>query len=305
MPHLTHTIKKWVHLRMMAWLDKRQPATSAVRLNQKFLFVFPTSFGAAVLALVVLLYILGTNYQNNLILLLGYFLLSLFLLCIGLSFRNLAGLQLTAGAEQSGFVGDKITIAIKVTTHAERFAITAGFSPESAVKLSEGSLELPLQLIRRGYFQTPRIKLESCHPFGLIRCWCYVALDQHYWAYPSPIRQLKNLTDGQGEKTGDLAWHHLASYVAGDPIKNIDWKKLARTPQQPVVKHYVAENLASEHWLRLGSEPLESELNRLSAEVLHYEAIAQPYGLELGNVVVSPHLGPAHRHQVLRALALC
>ncbi len=305
MSDLTQPVKKWFHARMMAWLDKRQPPVDSIILNQKILFVFPTSFGFSVLALVVLLYILGTNYQNNLILLLGYLLLSLVLLSIGLAFRNLAGLQLKAGSAQSGFVGDKITIAVNVTAHAQRLAISAGFSPELSVKLSEGQLELPLQLHRRGYFQLPRIKLESCHPFGLIRCWCYVGLNQHYWAYPTPISQLKTTVQGQGQQTGDLAWDHLASYVAGDPIKNIDWKKLARTPQQPVVKHYLPENLSSEHWLKLGAGPLETELSRLSAEALHYEALAEPYGLELGNVVIQPNMGPAHQHQVLRALALC
>ncbi|MDZ7903527.1 MAG: DUF58 domain-containing protein [Rheinheimera sp.] len=104
--------------------------------------------------------------------------------------------------------------------------------------------------------------------FGLIRTWCYVSLAQNYWAYPAPKRNSTNQHAGDGELTGDLAWHHLSSYLPGDPIKNIDWKKLARQPLQPVVKQYRPESYDVDFWIELQDGALEVELSRLCAEVL-------------------------------------
>lgn len=305
MSNLTLQLQQQFRLRMWRWLERRQPPAREVELNQKFLFVFPTRFGLSMLVLVVLFYILGTNYQNNLILMLGYFLLSLLLICIGLSYLNLSGLTLSAGQEQAGFVGDALQIPIQLSHFDHRIALQAGFVDQQEVMLSGPQTTLNMQLSKRGLFTVPRIKISSDYPFGLIRTWCYVSLAQNYWAYPAPVRQLNPTFNGQGDISGDLAWHHLSSYVAGDPIKNIDWKKLARQPLQPVVKHYRPEAVAIDFWLELSDGPLEAELARLCAEVLACESRQQNYGVRLPNLVLAPSQGPLHQQQVLRALALC
>ena len=61
------------------WLDKRIPAANEFQLSHRSIFIFPAKFGALFLALCALLFLLGTNYQNNLMLLLCYFLVALFL----------------------------------------------------------------------------------------------------------------------------------------------------------------------------------------------------------------------------------
>ncbi len=305
MSNLIDSLRQQARQRMWRWLAKRQPPAQSVKLTQKFLFVFPTKFGFSTLLLVVLFYILGTNYQNNLIMLLAYFLLSLFLLSIGLSYLNLSGLTLTAGNEQAGFVGENVRIPVQLSGIENRVAIMAGFAGQSSVLLTETRSTLDLQLTQRGFFTTPRIKLASEYPFGLIRAWTYVSLAQQYWAYPAPIRGKATTSNDNGDLTGDLAWHHLSSYTAGDPIKNIDWKKLARQPLQPVVKHYRPEAVDIDYWLELHEGPLEVQLSRLCAEVLACEARQQNYGLRLPTIHVSPGHGPMHQQQVLRALALC
>ena len=59
------------------YLDKRQPAVPSITLVQKLIFILPTRYGWWFLLLIALLYLLGTNYQNNLILLQSYFLIGL------------------------------------------------------------------------------------------------------------------------------------------------------------------------------------------------------------------------------------
>ena len=290
---------------MWRWLAKRQPAARQVQLNQKILFIFPTGFGFSTLALTVLFYILGTNYQNNLILLLAFFLLALLLVCIGLSYLNLSGLILSTDKEQAGFVGESLDIPFQLDSIHKRLAVMAGFVDQPCTLLTEPRSTLSLQLSHRGFFSTPRIKLSSDYPFGLIRTWCYVSLAQNYWAYPAPKRSLAPNIGNHGELTGDLAWHHLSSYLPGDPIKNIDWKKLARQPLQPVVKQYRPEAVDIDFWLELNDGPLEAELSRLCAEVLACEARQQSYGVRLPSLYLAPAHGPLHQQQVLQALALC
>ncbi len=305
MSNLKSVIEQKFRARMWLWLAKRQPASREVELNQKILFVFPTRFGFSILVLVVLFYILGTNYQNNLILMLGYLLLSLLLICIGLSYLNLAGLRIIAGKEQAGFVDESLMVPIQFDTISQRSAIHAAFVEHSAILLSEPHSTLPLQLRKRGFFAVPRIKLSSEYPFGLIRTWCYVSLAQNYWAYPVPTRRATYQQTGEGELSGDLAWHHLSSYLPGDPIKNIDWKKLARQPMQPVVKHYRPESYDVDFWIELRDGALEAELSRLCAEVLACEARQQNYGVRLPNLALAPNHGQQHQLKVLQALALC
>ena len=60
------------------WLNKRIPAATRFSLNHKNIFIFPSRFGGLYLFLCLGLFILGTNYQNNLMILLCYFLVSLF-----------------------------------------------------------------------------------------------------------------------------------------------------------------------------------------------------------------------------------
>lgn len=305
MSNLVTSLRLKLRARMWRWLTKRQPAARAVQLNQKILFVFPTRFGFSTLVLVVLFYILGTNYQNNLILMLAYFLLALLLICIGLSYLNLSGLTLSAGKEQAGFVGESLLLTVHLDSISKRFAIQGGFIEQPSILLSESQTTFALQLNTRGHFQTPRIRLCSDYPFGLIRTWCYVSLDQCYWAYPAPKRNSKIVPAGDGELSGDLAWHHLSSYLPGDPIKNIDWKKLARQPLQPVVKQYRPESHDIDFWLELQGGPIEAELSRLCAEVLACESRQQNYGVRLPNLSLAPNHGPQHQLKVLQALALC
>ncbi len=257
MPDLKQRLKQWLRQRLFHWLAHRQPPAPEVVLTQKFLFVFPTAFGFSTLGLVVLLYVLGTNYQNNLILILSYCLLSLVLVCIGLSYLNLSGLTLKVSPEQAGFVGDELPILIEMPLLDSRCAIMGHFLDQPPQHLTGVRCQLPLTLQQRGRFTLPRLRLSSEYPFGLVRTWCYVSLDQHYWSYPAPRHLPAPQHQGNGDPSGDLAWHHLSSYTPGDPIKNIDWKKLARMPQQPVVKHYRPESIATEHWITLSPGPFE------------------------------------------------
>ena len=71
-------------------------------------------------------------------------------------------------------------------------------------------------------------------------------------------------------------------------------------------KHY-ADAVDDELWLdwqAVSGMDTEARLSRLCAWALHFSERAQPYGLRLPGLELSPGTGRAHRDAVLRELAL-
>ncbi|RVU40777.1 DUF58 domain-containing protein [Rheinheimera riviphila] len=299
--------KRWFKQRMWQWLAKRQPAATTLKLQQRFLFVFPTSYGFSLLGLVLLLYLLGTNYQNNLILLQSYFLVGLLLLSIILSFRNLSGLTLSVTAAPAVFQGEDISITLQLSQPQQRQQILFQLGDFSLLcPQLPGTVLLKLPATSRGYYQLPRIAVSTVHPFGLVRCWCYPLLQQHYWVYPKPQHQDNYLPPDAD--AGELQWSHLSPYQAGDPLQRIDWKRLARQPQQPVVK--VFSNVLPEQQRVLILPPLtgvalEIALSDLCAQIIELSQARQPYALQLPKQLIEFGTGPDHRRRCLEALTLC
>jgi hypothetical protein len=98
---------RW-QVRFFHWLDKRVPLASSVFLTRKNIYTFPTLTGGSFLGLSLVLWLLGTTYQNNLILALSYLLISLIIVAIFHSYANLAGLQIKVLGAKPAFVGESV-----------------------------------------------------------------------------------------------------------------------------------------------------------------------------------------------------
>ena len=77
------------------------PAGTPDHPGPRSLFILPTRLGLCYLLVMLAIYLLGTNYQNNLVLLVAYALGSLFMVTMWLTHRNLLGLA-PAGASRAG-----------------------------------------------------------------------------------------------------------------------------------------------------------------------------------------------------------
>ncbi len=291
--------------RLLLWLARRQPAVASVTLRHRFLLVFPSRYGLAFTGLILLLYILGTNYQNNLVLLLSFFLLSLLLVCIVLSYQNLAGLTLDAGPAVATFAGQPLHLLWSLQHWQHRQGLQFDLEHWQCQQ-QQGWLQLQQLPTTRGLYQLPRLKIASVHPFGLIRCWCYVALQQQYWVYPTPSAQWQTPTQSSNP---DQSWSHLQPYAQGDKLQRIDWKKLARQPDQPVVKVYQSLPTTPQQVClqlpQLTGPALELKLQQLSRQILDLTAAGQAYSLQLPDGLIASGSGPAHQQRCLQALTLC
>lgn len=305
---------------MWRYLERRQPASTSLKLRQNILYVLPTRYGLAMLLLAVILYLLGSNYQNNLILLLSFLLIGLLVLSIVLAFQNLHGLQLHCTDAAAAFAGEDLTVSISLEALADRQLVEFSLGEQSQLLLTlPAQVMLAVPTARRGYFCLPRFKIQSIYPFGLIRCWSYPSLLQHYWVYPKPIQNVQHQHLPVGD--GELQWSHLSPYQPGDALQRIDWKRLARQPAQPVVKVF-SQQATEQHELQVpplvGAE-LEQALAEICAEVLLLSSRHVPFTLRVAGNTLTPEQSAAglvlakagisaeewHRQRCLEALSLC
>jgi len=294
--------------RFYLWLDRRQPAAQTIKLRQHLLFVFPTVYGGWFVVLTVLLYLFGANYQNNLILLCAYLLLSLFCFCIFAAFFNLYKLTLNAGTAPCAFANSSVRLLLQLQQyeHKKMLYFSGKNFPPLVFEHLPKELQFELYPQQRGYYQLQRFMLHSCYPFGLIRCWTYIRLQQHYWVYPEPTAQKKpsslNLPVQQEHPD------QLVPYLAGSPASAIDWKRLAKNPWQPVTRQYSASaaSYKPKHLVvDATGAALEQQLSEFCALLLQFEQQGERYSLSAPGSEIATSHGQAHLHRCLQALALC
>ena len=315
---LTVTLRQYFYQRYWRWisryLDKRQPAADTVVLTQKLIFILPSRYGCWFMLLTALLYLLGTNYQNNLILLLSYLMLSLFLLCIVLTYQNMSGLTLRCPRAAELFSDAPGVATVELSSAKSHFMLQLNFVAQRAVTLQQrvDSAALALQPTVRGCYPLPRLKISSDYPFGLWRSWSYVAIQQQYWVYPAPLagqQQPASNDESSTEQTTRVpSGDNLAPYRSGDSLRYLLWKRLARDPYNPVIRQQQHSPEAQPDWVEVppvNGDALERALSIACQQLLALEQSGNRYGLKLGTTTIAQSNGPAHLQRCLQELALC
>lgn len=305
--------KLWQH-----WLQRRLPRARQVRLDQRRVFIFPSGYGFLYLAVVMLLFLGGINYQNNLILALCFLMASLFVVAILHTFRNLSGLTLRAGLSRHGFTGGRgsleVILIAERRSHRSLWLSWAGQSAQETVveRGEEIGLWLNLALARRGRVVSPRLRVESRYPLGLLRCWSLVALEHDCLAWPAPEASAEcpadggtaNRRRGTTDTAGSEDFRGLREYAAGDSLRLVDWKGYARG-RGLHIKQF-DEAAGGRLWLRyehLEGLPMERRLSVLCYWVLRLAEEQQPFALALPGSELPPGRGAWHRRAALDRLA--
>ncbi|PXB89144.1 DUF58 domain-containing protein, partial [Pseudomonas aeruginosa] len=174
------------------WLNRRIPPASSVELNQRRVFILPTRQGGAFgLALLVML-LAAINYQNSLAYGLTFLLLSLGVVTILHTYRNLAGLRLTALGADPVFAGERAGFRVRLESpRRARQAIAVGW-PERPLEYADLAGDAAAEVLlfhpteRRGWLRPGRLRVESRFPLGLLVAWSWVDLRQQALVYPRP-----------------------------------------------------------------------------------------------------------------------
>lgn len=302
------------------WLDRRIPPAEEYRLSHKNLFILPTKTGWIYIALTIAIYLLGSNYENNLVRGLAYLLMSLFVVSIHHCHANVSGLRLKGQPPVSSYADNPA--AFPVLIHSDKARYDLQLSAEGAIADSASIIEQQqtLQVIfthpKRGWCVPSRLKISSQWPLGLLNCWTELDFEQRTVVYPSPqICDLdllaldtegenqfvfsQNSTQGQDEIQG------IRPYREGESLSLIAWKQVAQG-RGWVSKDFVTP-IPAQCWLDLAQtqgDDLEEKLSRLCYQIESLEKQQSRYGLSIGHQHIRPNSGAAHRQHCLTALAL-
>ncbi len=318
-PSLFAGLRRFYQHRFDRWLASRlQPARSHT-LNNRRLFIMPSRAGYGFLLVVVLLWLTGTNYDNNLVLALAFFLAALFVVCIHHTFFNMTGLHIEVVGSAPCFLGEdgelELVVSCAPGRRKEALRLALGRGNESWVDLLDTTsvrLKLFTPGLQRGWYRPPRLRVESRFPLGLIRCWSWVVLDQPILVYPRPQAGGELPQAAAAGEEGKLVsdpgaedFYGFRGYQQGESLRHIAWKHYARG-QGLHVKEYSSQQ-SRVVWLDFDAMPgvgLEARLSRLCYWVLHLSATHTVFGLRLPGVELSPGQGMEHRQRLLRQLAL-
>jgi uncharacterized protein (DUF58 family) len=311
-------LERW-QLHFTHWVNRRIPPARNVVLNHRNIFILPNRQGLGFLFVLCLMFIGAINYEANLAFALVFLLLGMFVLSIFYTFRNLAGLHVSAVPGASVFAGDKAEITVILNRQGSRIYenVQASFpgsrkSVADLVELREQRLNLYVPTHKRGRLEPGRLVLETLFPFGICRAWSLIDLNFSCLVYPAPIAcDLDWLLANQPNNgnvsimRGNDDFHELRPYQRGDSLKHVAWKIFARG-QGMFTKQY-ASNMDERIWLRWDMFPdlnTEARLSRLCYCVLKLDAAGIDYGLELPGVSLPPAKGSLHYAKALETLAL-
>ncbi|NQZ28488.1 MAG: DUF58 domain-containing protein [Colwellia sp.] len=330
---LARPVRRFFQKHFERWLARRIPSQPEHQLNSSNIMIYPTRFGLAYLGFVVLVFLLGTNYQNNIILLFSYLLASLFISVMLHSFYNFSQLRFYSVAKQQGYAEQPLYFVIKITTEKTHYDINAHFTDkalnsqvEKIELCQQGSHELRLvyRTLQRGKHWLGRVTVFSEYSLGLFKSKSILDFGHYAIIYP----KAKSLISGQYQLSGQADepsldsyqstnsvgtddFSELKSFVRGESKARTAWKQLAKG-QGHYSKHYQAEQ-SQLQWLKLSEMPsndVEIQLAYLSFLIGELTASNQSFGLQLSaelsnqSMNISPNSGLHHQQACLTALAL-
>jgi uncharacterized protein (DUF58 family) len=325
-PHKRSPISKlfgW-NSRTLRWLNRRIPAARQYQLDLRSIFIFPSKFGWLYVTLCLGLFLLGTNYQNNLMRMLCYFLLAIFLLNLFAAYLNFAKIQIQLGKCHNVFAGDQLQLPLWLNTDKDKLPVPKGQmhfgfwreTPRVCVDLDQmtNPINLAVECQHRGHLRLPRVSINSYFPLGLFRCWTYLDFIQEIVVYPKPLPGPVKFfsSDEDGEAASNLSiqkgyddFASLKTYQTGEPLNHVAWKQLAKG--QGMLSKQFSSSVNQSLWLKLlpcPAEKLELQLSQLCYQLIALAQTQQVYGLQLDELKISPSSGAEHHTQCLTALAL-
>lgn len=303
------------------WLRQRLPSTRETTLNQRKIFIVPSKTALGLLVVIALLFLLGVNFQNSLVYSICFWLLAMLLLNIFYTWRNLAGLTLTAIGVEPCFAGEKAVLEMALTRPDKQFRFAIELDWRGEDHLQTNLVATQTQRVKishstegRGRFQPPRLRVSTRYPTGLAVAWSYVYPAVQGLVYPRPAHKAFDpkgnshgaaTEDGVEIAGGSSDFSGVRDYQQGDAPKRIHWKKFAQTGEL-YTKTFV-DYASHELWLDWDDLPMpgvEVRLSHLCRMVLDFHQEQRQFGLKLPGVQVAPSKGEAHKVRCLQALAL-
>ena len=311
--------------RLRAWWQSRHPRTDTWTLTQRNIYILPTRAGFVFAAVLLVMLLAAINYQLSLGYVLTFLLAGAGFVSMHLTHNTLRGLTLHLKPPQPGFAGQALPLEVVLTSPARlQHGVGLGFQADeddharAAADVfvdvpagGQASAHLAFVPPRRGLHDVPALRAETRYPFGLFRAWTVWRPAARVLAWPipeQPVAPLPAVPASAGEaaqrKASDSGeFEGVRAYRRGDALKQVVWKKAARTGE--LVSRDASSALQQELWLDWQLTQLsgtEARLSRLAAWVLAAEAAGVSHGLRLPGVEIAPGSGAAQQRRSLDAL---
>lgn len=286
--------------------------------------VAPTRAGAVYLALVAGVLFGAVNTGNNLVYLVLGVLLAALVVANVLAEWNLRSLTVTRRLPAELRAGVPATGALVLRNRRGRggaWHVTltelGSVSGQAFVEFcaAGGDAPAPAEFLapERGLAHLTTVRIESDFPFGMVRRWRDVPLEDAVLVYPAPaFRALRSTPSGEGDEpaarggasaSGDFAG--LRPWSPGDPLRRVHWPTSARAGTPMVVTR--AGQGSEEVVLRLepslSGAAREAAISRIASQAETALAEGNAVGLDADGDTFAPRSGGEWRRRILTALA--
>ncbi len=294
-----NSVMKWQHSRLAkkkrAFFDGRITHADDFSFSLKNVYVFFSRQGWLYLLLLLITFVAGVNYGNNLILGLFFYLLSLWLMAAILTFLQVSSLAVRLErvelAQAQGVmwvyfwvINQKGAPARQIRMSFEEMApVTLLSEAEQAIYAQASSVtlnavatqtlvRLPIIATARGQVVLPRLTVESVYPLGVVRSWAYGYFSSTGYAYPAPLsfdwQQMDKVSAGDDEyysnyyQAGQSDFDMLDEYVEGESLARVSWAHVARG--MGMLTKRFADSVGSEEVLSYEAMPAHHHEERLA-----------------------------------------
>ena len=313
-PTFIHAIKSAI----LTALLKNKHKKNSITLTHNTIYVLPSTLGVYFTIVALLNFVMGINYQNNLILFMAYLMFVIIIFALLLGYSNAKGLTVAFKNTIESFAPQPPQLVWQIKSNDTCQSITLSYPNNfehtcyiDNVQTDTMQCQLPLPYLKRGCYLLKPIKIASNYPFGLVSVWSYIQPDHAVYVYPSIIKtpnhkQLSQITandDGNEKHQGDDEFESLITHLPEMGLQRVSWKHYAKT-QQLLVKQFSDFKSADTQFdFNLMTGDTEQRLGQLCYLVCQAFESDINYSLMLPNKFIENGSGKLHLQRCLQALS--
>jgi uncharacterized protein (DUF58 family) len=299
---------------MRTWLQARIRKKTRVYLR-------PTVAGLWWIGTLVILFLIGWGYSNNLCLALAVLILAITVLFLMEAHFNLDGLQLREIRVTDQFARYPAAVDVHWVSPQNRprrlvklkwdgSGVKNGVGTEAVFSGVGGHAQGTWIFPERGLKKFRHVILTSSYPLGLFQAWSYHSYAGSAWVYPSPLagdvssvgeeaesEHARMQASNEGEEPSEFR-----RYVDGDPPARVAWKVVARG-LPPHSKTFEAPHTEKKLFRWPWGSGSEVERSQLAAAIFEAFQKGDPWALETLEHRFDWDSGPEHYQRCQRALA--
>ncbi|WP_297424386.1 DUF58 domain-containing protein [uncultured Acinetobacter sp.] len=296
--------------RWQSWLEQRFLWQGQKCLQHKDILVFLHRSGYLYVLLILITFIAGVNYANNLILGFCFLLSAVLAISFYLAYLQLKDLNVQIDCAQVSQVGHSIqlTVSLSRLKPCSRYVLIECNAQRHYIYVQDARQQLSINFDAqtRGAFYYPRLRISSGYPLGLVRAWSDFYFKDHLvtWVAPSPA-PFEQEQRHAIQHAGFDEFYELKTYQIGDRLSQVAWKQLARG-QGMQIKNF-APHAQQQHveidYMHMPAVGHEQKLSLMMGLVEQCEQQQLAYTLQLPHNQLSLGQGTSQLQRAKRILA--